>query len=75
MKEYRCTRNGPYSHPCDGSSDLSARNGYYIRAQTALDALQIMTDRFPQETVQGFTVDEWKDLPWLADRSAASSPN
>lgn len=75
MKEYRCTRNAPYAHPCDGRSDLSARNGYYIRAETAPDALQIMTDRFPEEAIQGFTVDEWKNLPLLAERSAANSPN
>ncbi len=75
MKEYRCTRNAPYTHPCDGSSDLSARNGYYIRAKTAQEARAIMVERFPQETIQGFTIDEWKDLPLLTDRSATSSPN
>lgn len=63
MKEYRCTRNAPYAHPCDGRSDLSARNGYYIRAKTARDALQIMAERFREETSFGFTVHEWKNLP------------
>lgn len=75
MKEYRCTRNAPYAHPCDGRSDQGARNGYYIRAETAQDALQIMTDRFPQEASPGFTIDEWKNLPWLAEQANASSPN
>jgi hypothetical protein len=68
MKEYRCTRNAPYTHPCDGSSDLSARNGYYIRTQTAQDALQRMVERFPEETSFGFTVDEWKNLPWFPEQ-------
>lgn len=75
MQEFRCTRNAPYAHSCDGQSDLSARQGYYIRAETARDALQIMADRFHRETIQGFTIDEWKDLPRLADRSTPSSPN
>ena len=34
-----------------------------------------MVERFPEETIQGFTIDEWKDLPLLTDRSATSSPN
>jgi hypothetical protein len=72
MKEYRCTRNAPYSHPCDGSSDLSARNGYYLRAETAQDAMQRMVERFPEETSFGFTVDEWKNLPWLPEQLNAS---
>ncbi|MEG5049819.1 MULTISPECIES: hypothetical protein [unclassified Microcoleus] len=68
MKEYRCTRNAPYSHPCDGRSDRGARNGYYIRAETAQDAMQRMVERFPEETSFGFTVDEWKNLSWLAEQ-------
>ena len=72
MKEYRCTRNAPYAHPCDGSSDLSARNGYYIRVETAQEARAIMAERFPEETDTGFTVDEWKDLSWLAEQANAS---
>lgn len=75
MKEYRCTRNAPYSHPCDGRSDLSAREGYYIRTGSLQEARAIMTDRFPEEAIQGFTVDEWKDLPLLAAPPTASSPN
>lgn len=72
MKEYRCTRNAPYSQPCDGRSDLSARNGYYIRAETARDALQIMTARFREEASFGFTVEEWKDLHWLAQQASTN---
>ena len=65
MKEYRCTRNAPYAHPCDGSSDPSARLGYYLRVETAQEARAIMAERFPEETSFGFTVDEWKNLSWL----------
>jgi hypothetical protein len=68
MQEYRCTRNAPYTHPCDGHFELSARNGYYIRAQTAQEARAIMVERFPEETSFGFTVDEWKNLSWLAEQ-------
>ena len=74
MKEYRCTCNAPYTHLCDGHSDLSARNGYYIRAETAQAAGQIMGERFPEEVAQGFTVEGWKDLS-QSDRSIANSPN
>jgi hypothetical protein len=72
MKEYRCTRNAPYAHTCDGSSDLSARNGYYLRSETAQDAMQRMVERFPEEASFGFTVDEWKNLPWLPEQLSAS---
>jgi len=37
-----------------------------------------MVERFPEETIQGFTIDEWKDLPRLTDCSAtnfSSSPH
>lgn len=68
MKEYRCTRNAPYAHPCDGSSDLSARQGYSLRVETAQEARAIMAERFPEETSFGFTVDEWKNLSWLAEQ-------
>jgi hypothetical protein len=72
MKEYRCTRNAPYTHPCDGHSDFSARNGYYIRVETAQEARAIMVERFPEEASFGFTVDEWKSLPWLPEQLSAS---
>lgn len=72
MKEYRCTRNAPYAHPCDGSSDLSARQGYYIRVETAQEARAIMAERFPEEASFGFTVDEWKNLPRLLEQLLAS---
>lgn len=68
MKEYRCTRNTPYAPPCNGSSDLSARNGYYLRAETAQDTMPMMVERFPEEATFGFTVEEWKNLPWLAEQ-------
>lgn len=68
MQEFRCTRNAPYAHSCDGQSDLSARNGYYIRVETAQEARDIMAERFPEETSFDFTVDEWKNLSWLVEQ-------
>lgn len=60
MKEYRCTRNAPYSHQCLGHNDLSARQGYYITANSQEEAWEKMACRFPEEADEGFTVDEWR---------------
>jgi hypothetical protein len=62
VKEYRCTRNDPYSHQCIGHDDLTARQGYYIPANSIEEAWQKMAIRFPEETVAGFTVQEWKSF-------------
>jgi len=60
LREYRCTRNAPYSHECIGRDDLSARQGYYINAHSAEEAWEQMASRFPEETEAGFTVEEWE---------------
>ena len=59
MKEYRCTRNAPYSHQCIGQDDLTARQGYYIQANSIEEAWQRMAIKFPEETEAGFTVQVW----------------
>ncbi len=59
-KEYRCTRNALYSHDCLGHSDISARQGHYIKANSQEEAWEKMACRFPQETDEGFTVQDWQ---------------
>jgi len=60
LKEYRCTRNASYSHQCIGRNDISARQGYYIKAHSIEEAWQKMAIRFPEEANVGFTVQEWE---------------
>lgn len=60
LKEYRCTRNAPYQHECLGQNDISARQGYYIKAYSMEEAWEQMATRFPEETEVGFTVQEWE---------------
>lgn len=62
MKEYRCTRNASYSHNCIGRDDLTARQGYYIHADSVEEAWQRMAIRFPEEASAGFTVEEWQSF-------------
>ncbi len=62
MKEYRCTRNASYSHNCIGRDDLSARQGYYIKADSIEEAWQKMAIRYPEEASVGFTVEEWQSF-------------
>ena len=59
-REYRCTRNAPYSHQCLGRNNLSVLMGYYIMATSSEDAWEKMAIRFPEETNEGFTVEEWE---------------
>ena len=56
MNEYRCTRNQPYQHDCIGREDIGARQGYYIKAKNATDALLVMKREWPNDTA-GFTVE------------------
>ena len=50
-------------HKCIGQNDLSARQGYYVTADTEGEALAIMRRNFPNDT-HGFTVKLWKtDVP------------
>ncbi|MEP0750069.1 hypothetical protein [Coleofasciculus sp. FACHB-501] len=60
MKEYRCTRNASYSHNCIGHDDVTARQGYYINAESKEEAWEKMAIRFPEESAEGFTVQEWE---------------
>lgn len=60
MQEYRCTRNALYQHNCIGRDDLTARQGHYLWANSPEDAWHKMAERYPDETVAGFTVDEWE---------------
>lgn len=62
MQEYRCTRNASYSHDCIGRNDKTARQGYYIKANSPEEAWDKMAIRFPEEVKEGFTVQEWKSF-------------
>lgn len=62
MREYRCTRNALYSHKCIGRDDITARQGYYIKANSTEEAWEKMATRFPEETEAGFTVQEWESF-------------
>lgn len=62
VQEYRCTRNELYTHPsCPGHEDLTARQGYYIKALTEEQALRVMCKDFPHDT-EGFTATNTKEL-------------
>lgn len=59
--EYRCTRRSPYADPgCFGHKDLSARQGYYVVARSAEDALARMREAFPADR-DGFDVQVWRE--------------
>lgn len=60
MREYRCTRNALYSHDCIGRDDVTARQGHFLWAESEEEAWQKMATRFPEETAEGFTVQEWE---------------
>lgn len=60
LKEYRCTRNALYLHNCLGQHDVRERHGFYIMASSQEEAWEKMAGRFPQETREGFTVDDWQ---------------
>ena len=66
MQEYRCTRNRSYAHECIGQNDLTARQGYYIHANSSEEALQRMAQKFPEDLLRDcplekiFTIQEWE---------------
>ena len=66
-REFRCTRNAPYSHQCLGHNDLLSREGYYITASSQEEAWEKMARRFPEEASAGFTVQEWEGLNVTGD--------
>lgn len=48
MNEYRCTRNEPYLNPnCFGHTDLEARQGFYIKADSEQVPLHKWLSYFP----------------------------
>jgi hypothetical protein len=55
--KFRCTRNEPYLGQCPGRTDLQARQGRYLVADSKPQALAKMAADFPQD-VAGFTADE-----------------
>jgi hypothetical protein len=59
MKIYRCTRCTCTNPNARAYSDLSARQGYYVRAENESEALKQMARDFPKET--NFTCHEWSD--------------
>jgi hypothetical protein len=61
MTEYRCTRNADYDCDCYGRDDLTARQGYYIHAESEEEAWQKMAIRYPEETAAGFSVQDWSE--------------
>lgn len=48
-----------YQHDCAGASDVREKQGHYVKAQSEEEAGQIMATRYPEETLFGFTVEEW----------------
>ena len=61
MTEYRCTRNASYTCDCYGRDDITARQGYYIHAESEEEAWQQMAIRYPKETHAGFTIQDWSE--------------
>lgn len=66
MNEYRCTRMSPYMHDGRVTVDIAQREGHYIVAQSANDALLEMAERFPDDVDGGdpigyFSVETWKE--------------
>lgn len=57
--EFRCTRTELYNDPnCQGHTNLSAREGHYINANSKEEALAAMAKNHPCETE--FTADLFK---------------
>jgi hypothetical protein len=45
-----------------GRDDISARQSYYIKADSIEEGWQKMAIRFPEEADAGFTVEEWQSF-------------
>ena len=58
MTQFRLTRPDCYEPGCPGHKDPSARQGYYIDADSEEEALLRMKQRFPED--KGFDVQVWK---------------
>lgn len=77
--EYRCTRRGPYQGDCPGKTDVSARQGYYIRAENEHSArvklvAMLETDGLYNlnDQLYGFDVQLWKENISAAYRGQVS---
>lgn len=57
IQQYRCTRDTPYQGNCLGATSTRDRQGYYINATSAEDAIAQMKQQFPNE--EGFTAELW----------------
>ena len=57
MPEWRLTRPGIYHEGCQGYADVSARQGYYVRAWSAEDAVTKLAKEFPSDVA--FDVQPW----------------
>ena len=58
LREFRCTRRAPYRNPnCPGHKDVTARQGYYIEAHSALLAGVEMRVSFPHD-IDGFDIED-----------------
>lgn len=57
---YRCTRRRPYGPGSLGHTDVHARQGHYITARNADEALAEMVRRFPLDC-GAFDVELWRE--------------
>lgn len=56
-KEYRCTRNRNFEMPgCSGATDITARQGHYVFAESPLVAALEMLADFPGDMLHGFVI-------------------
>lgn len=61
MIEFRCTRQYPYNTPgCPGRTQVSDRQGYYKKGNTAFDVYHQMCEQFPMDVQMGFGFDVQK---------------
>lgn len=59
MNLYRCTRNSLYTESlCEGHINIAKRNSYWVEAKNKLQALKIMSKKFPDDK-EGFSVELW----------------
>lgn len=57
---YRCTINKYYAPDTSGYNKTRHRQGHYISAECAMEAIAQMRKSFPYEVEQGFTVEYWE---------------
>ena len=59
MNQYRCTIPEYYEEGCPGHTNMSARQGHYITAETETEAISQMHLNFPK--VSKIDVQLWKE--------------